>query len=227
MKTCDEWLRNFNRLYNNITSNQAPGQSEYEISEFLTDAQDVVLVGLYNGTLSHSFEETEEVTDYLASLVLQADCPKVSSPAYHVVSGSQIFKLPNDLLFRTLELCTVSMDKCGEQSVIVVPVTQDEYWRTSRNPFKKQNKNRVLRLAFADKDGVSGNGYSELISDHTITKYSVRYIRKPEPIILADLGDSGLTVRGKTTAQTCQLHEFLHQAILTEAVRMAKAVWTS
>ena len=34
-----EMLNNFNVLYNNITSNQAPGLNSYEIDLFLTKAQ--------------------------------------------------------------------------------------------------------------------------------------------------------------------------------------------
>lgn len=226
MKTVEEWSLNFDRMYDNITSNQAPGLTEYEKSEFLTDAQDVVLVSLYNGTLGKSFEETEEVTDYLASLVVQANCEKTDDQP-HVVEGSYVFKLPGDLLFRTLELCTVETDTCGKTDAVVVPVTQDKFWRTFRDPFTKPNNNKVLRLAYADNDGVAGKGYSELVSNGTVTRYTVRYIRKPEPIILTDLSDEGYTIRGEFAPKTCKLHEFLHQAILTEAVRMAKAVWTS
>ena len=57
-------------------------------------------------------------------------------------------------------------------------------------------------------------------------KYVVRYVKKPDPIILEDLGD-GYTIRGESKAMTCKLPEHLHQMILEEAVRRAKAVWTS
>lgn len=230
MKTCDEWSRNFDRLYNNITSNQAPGLTEYEKSEFLTDAQDNVLIMLYNGTLGKSFEETEEITAYLSSLVCQSNCCEVSGDYPHVISSSVVYELPDDILFRTLELCTINTEDCQGLQANVVPITQDEYWRTTRNPFKKQNSRRVLRLSSGDADSYSSGlvsiGYSELISDYPIASYSVRYIKKPEPIILVDLED-GLTIRGESSSKTCKLHEFLHQAILTEAVRMAKAVWTT
>ena len=72
MKTCEEWSLEFDLLYQNITSNQAPGLNEYEKSVFLTRAQEAVVTMLYNRTLSRSFEETEEITRYLASLVSQA-----------------------------------------------------------------------------------------------------------------------------------------------------------
>ena len=235
MKTVEEWSAEFDMLYNNITSNQAPGLTEYEKSKFLTDAQEAVVVMLYNGTARNSFEETEEITDYLSTLVKQADINGNAEDKTmpHIVEGTKIYRLPNDILFRTLELCTLSdVENCdGTVVANVVPVTQDEFWRTHRNPFKKQNERRVLRLAQGKygSDPVNGEGksdYSELYSDYPIAKYTVRYIKRPEPIILCYL-DDGLGIRGKTAPCTCKLDEALHLTILAEAVRMAKAVWNS
>lgn len=229
MKTVEEWSAEFDMLYNNITSNQAPGLTEYEKSKFLTDAQEAVVVMLYNGTARNSFEETEEITNYLSPLVKQATITStVEKP--HVVSGTKIYALPGDLLFRTLELCTVDAGDCGDMTANVVPVTQDEFWRTMRNPFKGANERRVLRLAFGEyAESISGNNktdYSELYSTFEIKNYTVRYIKRPEPIILCQLTD-GLGIRGKTAPCTCKLDEALHLTILSEAVRMAKAVWNS
>lgn len=222
MKNCDEWSREFDLMYSNITSNQAPGLTEYEKSVFLTRAQEAVVVMLYNGNLKDSFEETEEVTAYLAHLVAQKNCSLWTVDSYHVIPGSYVYALPDDLLFRTLELCTVNDPECGEKDAVVVPVTQDEYWRISRNPFKKPNLRKVLRLSYDTQ--VTNKRCSELISELPVTKYTVRYIRKPDPIILEDLED-GFSINGKTAAATCKLNEALHQTILTEAVKAAKTVW--
>ena len=229
MKTCPEWENGFDLLYQNITSNQAPGLNAYEKSVLLTEAEYSVYVALYNGTLRNSFEETEELTSYLATHVCQEDCQEAGN-APKLVDKSTVFELPEDLLFITLEICTVDVEGCGTKQAIVVPVTQDEFWRTHRNPFKRQNGDRVLRLAYGSSDTL-GNGlyasrYSELVSDNDIVKYTVRYLKKPEPIILQDLPDD-LTIEGESKATTCKLPEVLHQAILEEAVRRAKAVWIS
>lgn len=229
MKNCQEWENGFDLLYQNITSNQAPGLNAYEKSVFLTEAEYAIVIGLYNGTLRNSFEETEELTSYLANLVNQENCCEASN-APHIIDGSTVFELPEDLLFITLEMCTVSVDGCGERPAVVVPVTQDEFWRTYRNPFKRHNNDRVLRLSYGASDSLGNSLYSsrfsELISDNEIGKYTVRYVKKPEPIILVDLED-GLTIEGESKAKTCKLNEHLHQAILEEAVRRAKAVWIS
>jgi hypothetical protein len=232
MKNVQEWEIGFDQLYNNITSNKAPGLNSFEKSRFLTDAQEAIVVGLYNGSFGKAFESTEDVSNYLAPLVAQANFEQVITGDFPKVSATKsfIFELPDgkpEILFRTLELCTLTED-CGDVQAVVVPVTQDEYWRTSRDPFKRQNERKVLRLIYSDASVADGNlsvqKYSELISDFTIKDYTVRYIKRPEPIILRDL-PNGLSIQGKTAAQTCLLDDALHQAILTEAVRLAKAAW--
>lgn len=227
MKTCEEWSLEFDLLYQNITSNQAPGLEEYEKSVFLTRAQEAVVIGLYNGTITNPFESTEELTDYLAVLVKQADGTLVQSGVPHIVSDSSVYSLPSDMLFRTYESCKVNLGDCGETNVIVVPVTQDEFWRTSRNPFKGDNKRRVLRLAYSKFESGGEQHYSELVSKYPITSYTVRYLSRPEPIILKTLGSNEPSIDGKKQASTCKLNEALHRIILNEAVKAAKEVWKS
>lgn len=232
MKTVEEWSHGFDLLYNNIASDKAPGLEPFEISQFLTTAQEAIVIALYKGSFGDAFESTEEVSSYLSTLVKQADCEKVDEPLVGKLSASStVFDSPEDLLFRTWESCVIT-SPCGETQVPVIPVTQDEFWRTIRNPFKRQNKQRVLRLEYSvsasvtEKDSYSVRNYVELVSDYTISEYTVRYLSKPEPIIIEDL-PAGLSINGKTEAQTCLLPEALHQTILSEAVRMAKATWSA
>ena len=230
MKNVNEWSLEFDQMYQNITSNQAPGLTEYEKSVRLTRAEWDVQIMLYKGSLGKSFEETEEMTHYLDTLVCQYETSSSIQNAPHIASNSKVFELPDDLLFRTLEICKIDRGDCGSVDAIVVPVTQDEYWRTHRNPFKKQNANRVLRLSYGSSDefstGLTNIQYSELISEFPIDSYIVRYVKKPEPIILVDLED-GYSIDGETKAKTCKMPEALHQLILTEAVKAAKAIWNA
>lgn len=55
-------------------------------------------------------------------------------------------------------------------------------------------------------------------------KYTVRYLRKPKPIVLTNLGD-GLSIQGVNTESPCELDESLHQEILQRAVELAKAAY--
>ena len=232
MKNVTEWSLEFDLLYNNISSNKAPGLEEYEKSVFLTRAQENIVVALYKGLLGEPFESTEETTDYLGVLIKQADCDVATNEdtvQYKLVADSVLYKLPKDLLFRTWEGCTITDSKCGSKEVRVIPITQDEYWRVQGNPFRGATSRKVLRLSYAVDESspittIDNQGFSELISKYPITKYTVRYISRPMPIILTQLS-GGLTINGETSAMTCKLDEALHQTILAEAVRLAKAVW--
>ena len=68
--TTQEFSLEFDLLYNNISSNQAPGLTEYEKSTFLTQAQEEIVIGLYEGKYGESFEGTEEMRTYLNPLIL-------------------------------------------------------------------------------------------------------------------------------------------------------------
>lgn len=62
--------------------------------------------------------------------------------------------------------------------------------------------------------------------EDTIVKYLVRYVKKPRPIILADL-DDGLTIKGESMQLACELDSSLHEEILQRAVELAKIAWVS
>ena len=69
--TNKEFSYEFDILYNNIMSNQAPGLDDYEKSVFLTKAQEEIIINYYSGknALLESFEKTEEIRRYLDTLV--------------------------------------------------------------------------------------------------------------------------------------------------------------
>ena len=85
----------------------------------------------------------------------------------------------------------------------IVPVTHDEYQRTINNPFRGPNKRRVLRLDI-------GKLEVELISSYNVGTYTIRYIKRPEPIVLCDLEADGLDINGVVSPQTCQLSDLIH-----------------
>lgn len=220
--TNPEFSSEFDILYNNITSNAAPGLNEYEKSVFLTRAQESIILEIYDGRFNDdSFESTEEVTSYINSLVKQA---RLTTPMQQqgISEHSVFYQLPEDLWFITYESARLQDDRLGCKNgyeVIVRPITQDTYNRVSKNPFRGYGENRVLRLTM--------NNLSELISKFNIESYFIRYISKPEPIILEDLSDYGVSIDNKTQVTECKLNPAIHRTILNRAVKLAKAVWTS
>lgn len=217
--TNQEFSNEFDILYNNIASNQAPGLDEYEKSVFLTDAQDSLVLEIITGKnlTGDSFEKTEEIRQYLTNITKTAVLTKSEVTEIHKISSkSTLYNTPEDLWITTYESVTFDDAKvgCNPEYIAVFPVTQDEFTRIIKNPFRKASKNRVLRLNIADK--------IELVSEYNIKDYTIRYIKRLSPIILEDLSE-GLSIKGQNTKTECELNPALHEAILERAVQLAKA----
>lgn len=191
---------------------------EYEKSLFLTQAQEELILELYTGKnqFGEGFEKTEEVRRYLSNIVKTEELSHKSLDYTGVSKNSVFFELPEDLWFITYESVILKDEKLGcldGEEAIVVPVTQDEYYRISKNPFRGPTKGRVLRLDTSD-------GFIELVSNYNIDKYLIRYVSKPEPIILTDL-DNDIYINGVNTKTQCKLNPAIHRAILERAVKLA------
>lgn len=212
--TNQEFSIEFDILYNNISSNKAPGLNEYEKSVFLTKAQEEIITELYtgrNGT-QNSFEETEELRRYLNSLIVTAGCPPYSGEDkdfIKVTNISMLFSLPEDVLFITRERVLTST----YLEVEVYPVSQDELSKILKNPFRGPSKTRALKLD-------AGHNIIEIIYKGEISSYSLRYIKKPNPIILVDLEDD-LSINGQSEESKCELDSSIHRTILERAVALA------
>lgn len=192
---------------------------EYEKSYYLTKAQEELVVALYSGKNStgDSFESNEEERRYLSNLVKQATLQPISNTSglpLGIGSNAKYFTLPDDTWYITYEAANIDDAKCKGMSILdVYPVTQDDYNKTKRNPFRGTNERRALRLDLAE-------GVIEIVSDYNVTSYYVRYLRKPNPIVLKDMPNN-LTIEGINGETPCELHEALHQKILERAVAEA------
>lgn len=192
---------------------------EYEKSYYLTKAQNELVIALYSGknVSGESFESTEELRRYLANLVEEKTVYPISGSSGTPVgmgSNSKFFTLPSDCWYITYEAVNLSNAKCSAYTPMdVYPVTQDDYNKTKRNPFRGPNDRRALRLDLSD-------GVVEIVCKYSVSSYYVRYLRKPQPIVLRDM-PNGLTVDGRNTESGCELHEALHQKIVDMAVSEA------
>ena len=214
--TTQEFSLEFDILYNNITSNQAPGLTEYEKSVFLTQAQEEVVISLYEGKYGEAFEATEELRSYLDVLVKTTKYNEFSSAKDVTVT------LPKDYWYIVYESAKIednSFVNCenNTKEVYVYPITHDTLYKTKESPFRGANSRRILRLN-------DGDNTVTLISKYPIIEYVVKYLRKPNPIILVNL-DNNLTIDNSSNTSTCELSEALHRPILRKAVDLAKQVW--
>ena len=191
---------------------------EYEKSIYLTKAQEELVLSLYDSknSFGDTFEGTEEMRRFLSDLVVDADLTPVDAPTNikGVSSNSKFFHLPDDLWFITYEAAKVSDAACeGMMNQDVIPVRQDEYHKIKRNPFRGTTARRALRLDIT-------SNMVEIVSKQSVSGYSIRYMKRLQPIILESL-PSGLTIGGISYQSPCQLHPALHQRILEMAVNRA------
>ena len=196
---------------------------EYEKSFYLTKSQEEVMIGLYNGTIKgESLEQTEELRRLLSNMVNAMTFE--STQALRVVGltpESKIFSLPDDVAFIIFEEITYDDSSLGcynHSKATVVPVRHDEYSRIKNNPFRGPTKYKVLRLDFNAHDGTQQ--VVEIIPKYTFSSYTIRYLRKPKPIILEELPND-LTINGSNLVSNGDLNPLLHQMILERAVLMA------
>lgn len=222
--TTEEFSNEFDTLLNSYSKIEEFGKipstielDEYEKSVFLTSAQEEIVIGMYNGKnpFGDSFERTEEIRRYLSDLIKTYTTDK--KVEYTGLSKSSVFfELPDDLWFITYESVNLKDDGLGCMSgknISVIPITQDEYHRIRKNPFRGANERRALRLDLSGK-------VVEIISKYNVESYLVRYLSRPAPIILTDLTDN-LSINGISVKTECELNPVIHRAILERAVKFA------
>lgn len=240
-----EFSNEFDILYNNIMSNQAPGLNEYEKSVFLTKAQDEIVKAYFNPNKAmEGFDGNEKrqidfsmITKYKRyTSTASDDKDKVFSPTKDTINTfdprASYVNLPSDVLMIINETLDV---KRGETSsndsgigitLTVVPLSYIEYNRLMSKPFKRPLKHQAWRLLINISDNDNSINKAELIAGNTdtITSYTIRYVKRPRAIILTDLED--VTLDGINTPQNCELDPILHHEILQRAVELAKAAYT-
>lgn len=223
--TTEEFSNEFDTLLNSYSNTEKFGIThstieldEYEKSVFLTKAQEDVVIDMYNGknTFGDSFEKTEEIRRYLSSLIKTYTTSTKEIIYKGLSKHSVFFKLPEDLWFITYEAVDLKDDGLGCKSgedVCVTPVTQDEYHRIRKNPFRGSNERRALRLDLNEE-------VVEIVSKYNVASYLVRYLSRPNPIILTDL-PSDLSINGINKKTECELNPAIHRSILEKAVKLA------
>jgi hypothetical protein len=129
-------------------------------------------------------------------------------------------------MFVLNETALNTADECT-RLINIVPISFQEYARLMSRPYKQPQKNQGWRI-FRSSNGVDILSEVVIKYNSTITNYKVRYVRRPQPIVLADLTDeySSVSIDGVTTVTECELDPILHPEILQRAVELAKAAYT-
>ena len=184
---------------------------EYEKSIFLTKAQEQIVLELYQ-----ELEQSEENRKYLSNLIKTGNYVPVGEKDETLINNtfkSYKVEIEDSVLFMIYEQCTLSDENnCINSRIIsVVPTIHDDLDKVLKNPFKSPNNRKVIRLDFDNK--------IELISKYNISNYKVRYLKKPNPIILVKLED--LNIDKKQEVSNGETNPILHERIVQRAVQLA------
>ena len=268
----NEFSQEFDILYNNIASNQAPGLTEYEKSVFLTKAQDEIIKNYFtskpNGNkYQEGIEDSSKRYSDFSCLITVTTVPTstIKAGSDTIDSRGKIMKLPTDLMlslnesfivdFNVIDKNKLKVRAISNNRYQVIPVTLAEYQRLMSKPSNDPLKRQVWKLM---GNSTSGNGSVEIIPHWRDVSYtlsegdkllqyttngnnplayqlSIRYVRRPYPIILEDLSTQELTINGKNrdygstltspTEEACELAKELHPEILQRAVELAKVFY--
>lgn len=149
------------------------------------------------------------------------DVSGFGTPLFDMRVNTKSITLPSKLMYAINEMAEVTRN---DKKILlqVVPIKFDEYSRLMCKPYKRPLKYQAWRLI--NNDVVNKADIVVGPSD-ILTKYTIRYVRRPNPIIVSNL--DGLTIEGKSTATECELDPILHEEILQRAVELAKVAWTN
>ena len=251
--TTSEFSNEFDVLYNNITSNQAPGLNEYEKSVFLTKAQNQLINEYFNQRtdgVGGGFDGSQKRQYDFSKLIRVSNLNPLTGTDYsnynRVDKRSAVYIFPKDYYLAVNEILSD-----GDYQYNVIPIDYAEYSRLMMKPYNFPVKRAVWRL-FTSKVDITENTViykvpvAELIGkpvlDTTSSSavgldssglstnnilYTLRYIKKPVPIILENLTNYGgsISIDGVNTVSDCELPEETHKEILERAVTLAKIAW--
>lgn len=219
-----EFSNEFDVLYNNIMSNAAPGLNEYEKSVLLTKAQEEIVKNHFE-PLGNKYgqgldDSPKRQIDFSELIKVGEGVLNTSAPTITFDKRAKVYDLPSDLFLVINEAVDTN---AGTKQII--PISYTDYTRLMSRPYKEPVKYQAWRIITTSNNNIS----VELIvnSNETINNYKVRYIRRPAPIITADLSSEygDVTINGISTVSECELNPIIHNEILQRAVELAKAAY--
>ena len=251
--TVQEFSDQFDLLYNNITSNQAPGLDEYEKSVFLTKAQDEILKAYFDprgNKFQEGFDGSQKRQIDFSNLIetIKLDITSTTPDGNFDERAKKVtIAETNSIMFIINEIVKVTRGT-STKTLQVLPLTFAEYQRLMNKPYQYPNKNQAWRLITGKDDTdknveilVGPNDSFPAAGGQKPNNYIIRYVKRPYPIILQNLGTSNLSINGyigansvgapiqtgntATQGLNCELDPILHEEILQRAVELAKAAF--
>ena len=179
--TVQEFSDQFDVLYNNITSNQAPGLNEYEKSVFLTKAQDEIIKNYFSpkGNLKQDgFDDSPKRQADFSSIIETATL-QIGDSTSRFDQRSIVYRMPSNLFISLNEQLMVD-----NNPFTIVPVSYQEYDRLMSKPYKYPPKHMAWRLITRNAVVSSSPSTAEGVYDEYYTLRTVSEYGKPIRLIV-------------------------------------------
>ena len=184
--TTQEFSNEFEVLYNNIMSNQAPGLDEYEKSVFLTKAQEELVRDYFNSRNvknAQGFDDSQKRQYDFSTLLSGAelyDCADniralaasrliAFNPVFD--NRSRVYLAPSDLFLAINE----SIEDSAKRRYSVLPISYDEYNRLMSKPYGFPLKRQAWRI-ISDRIPLLA-GWGGKLTDSGIFLFKSKYFK--------------------------------------------------
>lgn len=197
--------------YESIASADAPGYTPREISIFLTESQEDIVKEVCQRGIDKD-DISRRILGNLrtyASLEGRGTFNLILLP----VRGYTV-ELPDNFFYPHIETIKFNGD------IINVKPEPFEAVRNLKNPFRKPSSIKYWRLFYNSNILIIPPETVDLDSDQD-AKMNLVYIRKPNPIIIENLGDD--TIDGISVQTNCELDDIIHRDIVYRAAKKAFA----
>lgn len=196
--TTQEFSNEFDVLYNNIMSNQAPGLDEYEKSIFLTKAQEELVRDYFNSRNvknAQGFDDNQKRQYDFSTLLSSITLPdfidtyralsELGSVTYNTIfdSRAKIYIAPSDLFLVINE----SIEDSAKRRYSVLPISYDEYNRLMLKPYGFPLKRQAWRIISDRTSSLVGWGGKQV--DSATFLFKSKYFKTIEIYISLDSKD--------------------------------------
>jgi hypothetical protein len=209
--TTAEFSAELDVIYENINKNGAPGLDLYEKSMILTHAQELYVQNIASQT---------DTVPLLAQLYdTYTDNVPVSNAGY---SWGILFKLPTNGIIKVLN--EVITDTSTNIDYTVITLSNIEFQQKQISPYKYPPRRRAWRLLVTPSTESNIEVFCRPEVTTSSIVYKLRYVRKPNPIILTNLASltPAASIDGQTAARTSELDIACHRDILKLAATLAE-----
>lgn len=219
--TKEDFYNNFLVIVDKVGTDALPELDREELSVLANDAQENLILDLYDNKQNKTFEGFEETEKRIQELGDIVRYKEITGFGPGFFPNSITVTLPNTQLINPIDFSDVfwftvydeaeiDVQDCNgnNKRIDVVERTHNEIPHIKHDPFNKPNQNRIVKVRSEDRT-------QTLITDgsYNIVKYFLGYIRKPKPIDLTT----------NVTEQVSELSDSVHRKILEHTIYRALA----